>query len=319
MKLYNDKNDHFLCHYTLVIDSFSKFCDIGCVYCYAKEFGPEQRTAISLPNLEKVFIKAFEQKAGDGLSQILRKKIPVRLGFETDPFQDLEKKTNITFEMLKLFKKYEYPYIIFTKSPLCLEKKYLELYDPKLTYIQISISSTDEEMEKRLEPKAVSVKERIKIVKELEARGIDTALRFNLLPQSLHQIENNNYYERCLDFIANAAVKKVILNRISIKSKDSDEVIQFPFNPKQFEEVKKKLASTSTVTLCYLGSPSLDYFNYYSKECDNCCQCDLSPGNKTTALPVFLSTKSSLKEKTIHSLRMSMLKILAFTLKKGSS
>lgn len=317
MKLYNDKNDHFLCHYTLVIDSFSKFCDIGCVYCYAKDFGPEHRTSLSLPKLRALFSEAFEKKSNSGLCKILRRRIPVRLGFETDPFQDLEKKTQITYEMLKLFKQYRYPYIIFTKSPLCLEEKYRELYSPDLTYIQVSISSPKPEMGKRLEPLAASAAERIKIVQTLQNSGIGSALRFNLLPQELHKLENEEYYRACVEFIKSSGAKKVILNRITIQSENGS--IQFPFDTNKFFDLKKHLEGQSTLTLCYLGSPAIDFYNYQSKDCDNCCQCDLSPGNKTTTLPIYLTDHTSYKERVSHILRMGMLKTLSFTLKNGAA
>ncbi len=317
MKLYNDKNDHFLCHYTLVIDSFSKFCDIGCVYCYAKDFGPEQRTSLSLPKLRALFEEAFDKEANSGISKILRRRIPVRLGFETDPFQDLEKKTQITYEMLKLFKKYRYPYIIFTKSPLCLEKKYLELFEPELTYIQVSVSSPRPKMGERLEPLAASAQERVKIVQQLQEKGIDSALRFNLLPQILHQLEDGQYYQACVDFIKGAQVKKVILNRITLQNERGS--LQFPYEPEQFFTLKEELAEQSKLTLCYLGSPAIDFFNYESKDCDNCCQCDLSPGNKTTALPLYLTDEESYKKRVSHILRMGMLKTLSFTLRNGAA
>ncbi len=315
MKLYNDKNDHFLCHYTLVIDSFSKFCDIGCVYCYAKDFGPEQRTALSLPKLKNLFEDAFDRKLDSGICKILRRRIPVRLGFETDPFQDLERKTDVTYKMLKLFKKYKYPYIIFTKSPLCLEDKYRELYSPELTYIQISVSSPKPEMGQRLEPLAVEASKRVGIVQKLEEWGIDSVLRFNLLPQKLHQLDDEDYYKACVDFIKGAKVKKVILNRITLQSEEGP--IQFPFEKERFFDLKQELKGQSTLTLCYLGSPAIDFFNYESKDCDNCCQCDLSPGNKTSNLPLFLTDHENYKNRVSHILRMGMLKTLSFTLRNG--
>lgn len=317
MKLYNDRNDHFLCHYTLVMDSFSKFCDIGCVYCYAKDFGPEQRTAISLKNLEKEFINAFDKEEKGGLSEILRKKIPIRLGFETDPFQDLEKKTNITYSVLKLFKKYHYPYIIFTKSDLCLEEKYRELYDPDLTYIQVSVSSPLKEISKRIEPLAKPAEQRADIVKILEAWGIESALRFNLLPRELHQMEDAQYFKDCLEFIKKAKVKKLILNKITL-TKDRER-IQFPLSLEDFSKIQEENSEHTTVSLCYLGSSAVDYYTFKNEQCDNCCQCDLKSRSKTTDLSIFLSPHEGMKNRLEHVVRMGMLKTLKFTLKNGVS
>jgi len=315
MRLFNDKFDHFLCHYTLVMDSFSRYCDIGCLYCYAKDFGTDQRSALSLSHLRTLFEDAFEHQVDNGISKILRKKIPIRLGFETDPFQNLEAKAEITLKVLQIFKTYRYPYIIFTKSPMCLEKKYLELYDRELTYIQVSISSPSIEMGQRLEPLAVNAYKRLELLHELEKRGIACAMRFNLLPQILHKGRDEEYYKSCVEFIKQASVQKVILNRITVQSKEKN--LQLPFSPKDFYQLKEELQKKMSLTLCYLGSPAIDFYRFESKECDNCCQCDLSLGAKTSNLPFYLTDYTSHKDRITHFFRMGMLNTLSFTLKKG--
>jgi DNA repair photolyase len=104
-----DQADHFLCHYSFVIDSYAKYCDIGCVYCYAKDFPIPERFQLDLGEVELLFEKAFLENASDSLSILLRKRVPIRLGFETDPFQRAEKSNKVTYKLLTIFNKFNYP------------------------------------------------------------------------------------------------------------------------------------------------------------------------------------------------------------------
>ena len=100
----------------------------------------------------------------------------VRLGGMTDCFQPAERVHGVTYEAIKCLNEHNVGYLIVTKSALVAEDKYIAVLDKRLAHIQISITSTDDEIAKRYE-KADPVSERIRAIEKLSALGFDVALR----------------------------------------------------------------------------------------------------------------------------------------------
>jgi DNA repair photolyase len=269
-----DQADHFLCHYSFVIDSYAKYCDIGCVYCYAKDFPIPERFQLDLGEVELLFEKAFLENASDSLSMLLRKRVPIRLGFETDPFQRAEKSNKVTYKLLTIFNKFNYPCIIFTKSTLILDELYTKLLVPELVNVQVSLSSFDRELALRVEPKAPSPMERLNIVTELGKRGLTTVARMNLLNSELrkgHIYENDEVYFKSIGKVLNENnIERAIFNYV----KSKDEALDL----KDWNDIKKQMSLNKvSVSYCYLGGKSFQYFSFNTpRVCENCCQCDLS-------------------------------------------
>ena len=64
----------------------------------------------------------------------------------TDCFQPVEAIHKITYNVLKAFNHHKKPYLIVTKSDLVARDDYIEVLDPKLAHIQITITSTDDDL-----------------------------------------------------------------------------------------------------------------------------------------------------------------------------
>jgi DNA repair photolyase len=96
----------------------------------------------------------------------------------TDCFQPVEKQYGITYEVLKEFKKNNKPYLIVTKSDLVADDKYIEVLDKDLAHIQITITSTDDEIASKYEM-ATRSSDRIKAIEKLQELGYDVAIRLS--------------------------------------------------------------------------------------------------------------------------------------------
>jgi DNA repair photolyase len=156
------------CKYPLRLDTYGCGCSHDCNYCYAKSlldfrklWNPEDP---SVANFKKIFLAI--------------KKIDrvVRLGGMTDCFAPIERKhgvTKITLQFLNSFKK---PYLIVTKSDLVADDSYIEVLDKKLAHIQISVTSTDDEISLKNEKACVPSK-RIAAIEKLSALGYDVSIR----------------------------------------------------------------------------------------------------------------------------------------------
>lgn len=103
----------------------------------------------------------------------------VRLGGMTDCFQPLEKINRITLQTIQALNEMGVGYLIVTKSGLVAEEEYIEAMDKNLAHIQVSITHTNDEMCRKVEPGAPLPKIRIAAVEKLQKEGFDVQVRLS--------------------------------------------------------------------------------------------------------------------------------------------
>lgn len=96
----------------------------------------------------------------------------------TDCFQPIERELGVTLEAIRAMNERGIGYLIVTKSDLVAEPEYLEALDPGLAHVQVSITSTDDDVLSRNE-NAPSFDRRRRAVETLQENGIDVALRLS--------------------------------------------------------------------------------------------------------------------------------------------
>ena len=102
----------------------------------------------------------------------------IRLGGMTDCFQPIEATNHVTFETLKYLNEKHVPYLIVTKSDLVATDEYMGILDKDLAHIQITVTTTDDDLSLSYE-KAVVPSRRIKAIEKLQENGFDVALRLS--------------------------------------------------------------------------------------------------------------------------------------------
>ncbi len=176
------------CLYSFEIDTYGRGCAFNCGYCYAKAqltvhgyWNNPIPVPMDLNEIRKTFYTVFETNRKHKYREVFERRIPLRIGSMSDSFMPMDKKYRVTLELLRILKFYDYPYIVFTRSDLVSHEEYLELFDPKLASVQMSISSTNDEMNKKLEPGAPSSTRRLLAVQRLTEAGIWSTVRLNPL------------------------------------------------------------------------------------------------------------------------------------------
>lgn len=187
-RLVNSHSTCQQCLYAFEIDTYGRGCVHNCVYCYAKAeltvhgyWNNPIPVPVDLNEIRKVFYTVFETDKKNKWRDLLEKRIPLRIGSMSDSFMWMDQKYKITQELLKILKFYNYPYVIFTRSDLVAHDDYIKLLDPKLSAIQFSMSSTNDELIKKIEPGAPSSKRRLKALEKLAEAGFWTTVRINPL------------------------------------------------------------------------------------------------------------------------------------------
>ena len=96
----------------------------------------------------------------------------------TDCIQPIEKKYKVTYNTIKLLNKYGIGYLIVTKSNLIADDEYIKILDKKLAHIQITITTTQDDLSLTYE-KATVPSKRIEAIEKLQEHGFDVQVRLS--------------------------------------------------------------------------------------------------------------------------------------------
>ena len=150
-------------------------CEFACKYCYARythEF-MEMRAGIDFE--QKIYVK---QHAAELLRQELRKVKPgedIALGTATDPYQPIEKKIEVTRSILQELSRHSGLELgIVTKSALVARDIDLlgEIAKRNRLCVNITVTTTDPDLARILEPRAPRPDLRLEALKKLRDAGL---------------------------------------------------------------------------------------------------------------------------------------------------
>ena len=165
-------NEGARCHYPTRLDTYGCGCSHNCAYCYA-------RSLLSFRGLWGEPSMVDLRKVAKTIRTKLLPGDVVRLGGMTDCFQAAEAHNHTTLQTIRLLNHRRVHYLIVTKSPLVATDAYIAALDPELAHIQVSITSTDDEISRKIEPGAPIPDLRIAAVERLQALGFDVAVRLS--------------------------------------------------------------------------------------------------------------------------------------------
>jgi DNA repair photolyase len=150
-------------------------CEHGCIYCYARNTHEYYGFSAGLDFESKIMVKK-------NAPQLLEKfilhpdwqPVPISLSGNTDCYQPMERKMEITRGLLKVFAQYRHPVGMITKNSLILRDLDLlrDLAKDNLVHVYISITTLDEGLRRIMEPRTASATKRLKTVEALSQAGI---------------------------------------------------------------------------------------------------------------------------------------------------
>lgn len=167
-------------------------CEHGCVYCYARNSHEYWGYSAGMDFEKKILVK---KNAPDLLEAKIKSKNwephPISFSGNTDCYQPIEKRLEITRKCLAVMLKWKHPTGIITKNSLILRdldilKKLAEL---NLVRVSISITSLNESTRRLLEPRTASIKKRLETVKILSENGIPVNVMMAPIIPSLNSHE----------------------------------------------------------------------------------------------------------------------------------
>jgi DNA repair photolyase len=154
-------------------------CEHGCIYCYARNTHEYWGFSAGLDFESKIIVK---QNAPDLLEKFLLhpewNAAPIMVSGNTDCYQPLERKLEITRKLLMIFSKYRHPVGMISKNSLVTRDLDIlsDLAKDNLVHVHISITTLNEDLRRVMEPRTASARKRLLTVEALAKAGIPVGI-----------------------------------------------------------------------------------------------------------------------------------------------
>ncbi len=196
-------------------------CEHGCAYCYARPTHAYLGLSPGQDFESRIFAKhdAPAQLKRELAKSGYRARM-IALGTNTDPYQPVERRLEITRGILSVLSEYHHPVGIVTKSALVTRDiDILEaLARRNLVKVVLSVTTLDGELARRLEPRASTPARRLAAIRALSEAGIPTGVNFAPVIPALNESELEAIFEAAAE--AGACEAKYILLRLPLEIKD---------------------------------------------------------------------------------------------------
>ena len=169
-------------------------CEHGCIYCFARPSHAFHNLSPGLDFETKLFAKP-------DAAALLRKELarpsyrcaPIAMGTNTDPYQPIEQRYEITRQVVAVLAEHDHPLVITTKSARITRD--IDLLGPMaakgLAAVMMSVTTLDPLLARRMEPRASAPRQRIAAIAALVRAGVPTSISVSPVVPAIndHEIE----------------------------------------------------------------------------------------------------------------------------------
>jgi DNA repair photolyase len=196
-------------------------CEHGCIYCFARPTHAYQGLSPGLDFETKLFVKpdAPELLARELAAPGYEPKM-IAMGTNTDPYQPIERKWQVTRRILEVLREARHPVGIVTKSALIMRDIDIlsDMAARGLAKVALSVTTLDHRLARAMEPRAATPVRRLETLRVMSNAGIPTAVMVAPIVPAI----NDSEIERILDAAANAGVSEAgyVTLRLPFEIKD---------------------------------------------------------------------------------------------------
>lgn len=180
-------------------------CTHGCIYCDSRSLCYHMNHAFEDIEVKQNALELLE----DSLKR-KRKKGMIGTGAMTDPYIPLEKELQYVRKSLLLAEKYGFGFTLITKSDQVLRDLDIlkRINEKTKCAVQMTLTTYDETLCRKLEPKVSTTRERFEALKILQQEGIPTVVWLCPILPFINDTEEN--LSGILDYCAEAKVYGII-------------------------------------------------------------------------------------------------------------
>ncbi|WP_185965616.1 PA0069 family radical SAM protein [Flavobacterium zepuense] len=167
-------------------------CEHGCAYCFARPTHEYWGYSAGVDFERKIMVK---KNAPELLEQFFKKRgykpESILLSGNTDCYQPIERKMQITRKILQMFLDYRHPVDVLTKNALVTRDLDIltQLAEKNLVSVSLSIPTINEELRRKLEPRTSSVNTKLQALETLSKNGIPTHVMVAPIIPGLNSME----------------------------------------------------------------------------------------------------------------------------------
>lgn len=223
-------------------------CEHGCAYCYARPTHEYWGYNAGIDFESVILVKTNASKI---LEKELRKPgrtvSPIVISGNTDCYQPIEKKFELTRQLLQICLDFKHPVSIITKNALLLRDLdiLIQLAQYDLVSVNISITGTDEKIRAVLEPRTSTYANRFKALKQLAEHKIPCGVMAAPVIPGI----NDNEIPKVLKLASENGAK--FASYTIVRLNDSVEPVFVDWLEKNFPDKKEKVISL--IKSCHQG------------------------------------------------------------------
>lgn len=213
-------------------------CEHGCIYCYARPSHAHFGLSSGL-DFERILFAKHEAAAllkGELAKPGYRPAV-VALGSNTDCYQPIERRLVITRAIVGLLVETRHPFAITTKSAGVLRDLDLlrEAAPLGIAHVQMSVTTLDPDLARRMEPRASAPRRRLAAVEVLARAGVRVGVNLSPIIPGLTDHEIERLVQAAAD--AGAVTVSTILVRLPFEVKELFEAWLRQHYPDRAERV----------------------------------------------------------------------------------
>jgi DNA repair photolyase len=181
-------------------------CEHGCIYCFARPTHAYLGLSPGLDFESRIFVK-------EDAAALLRAELSkpgyscdiIALGANTDPYQPIDRKLEITRRILEVLREFRHPVGIVTKSALVQRDIDIlaEMARDRLAVVSVSLTTLDRALARKMEPRAATPERRLETIAALSSAGIPV----NVMTAPMIPALNDMEMERLLEAAAERGAK----------------------------------------------------------------------------------------------------------------
>ncbi|HUN45056.1 MAG TPA: PA0069 family radical SAM protein [Stellaceae bacterium] len=195
-------------------------CEHGCIYCFARPTHAYLGLSPGLDFESRIFVK-------EEAPALLRAELSkpgyacdtMAMGSNTDPYQPVERKLQLTRRILEVLREFRHPVGIVTKSALVTRDIDIlaEMARDQLATVAVSVTTLDRALARKMEPRAATPERRLEAITALAAAGIPTAVMSSPMIPALNDMEMERILEAAAERGATGAGYTLLRVPLEIK------------------------------------------------------------------------------------------------------
>lgn len=214
-------------------------CSHGCIYCDSRS-----KCYHMEHEFEDIEVKENAIELLENTLKRKRMKCMLGTGSMTDPYIPLESQLGNVRKALSLANQYGFGFTLITKSDRVLQDLDLlkAINDKTKCVIQMTLTTYDEDLCRKIEPYVSTTKERVAVLKKLHEAGIPTVVWLSPILPFINDTEEN--IKGIIRYCIEAKVKGIICFGMGLTLREGNREYFYEQLDKLFPHMKEKYIQT---------------------------------------------------------------------------